>query len=77
MARVQMLLASSGGSAVGEFGRECCWRVRERVLSVGERFVGGAFVGRVCCQRSVLSVECVVSRVYRQWCVVSRVCSEC
>ena len=35
------------------------------------------FVGRVCCQKSVLSVECVVSRVYRQWCVVSRVCNEC
>ena len=35
------------------------------------------FVGRVCCQKSVLPVECVVSRVYRQWCVVSRVCSEC
>ena len=56
-----MLLASSGESAVS----------RESVLSV-ERFVG-----RVCCQRSVLPVECVVSRVYRQWCVVSRVCSEC
>ena len=24
VARVQMLLASSGESAVGEFGRECC-----------------------------------------------------
>ena len=69
MARVQMLLASSGESAVGEFGRECCQL--ESMLSV-ERFVG-----RVCCQRSVLPVECVVSRVYRQWCVVSRVCSEC
>ena len=31
------------------------------------------FVGRVCCQWSVLSVECVVRRV----CIVSRVCSEC
>ena len=69
MARVQMLLASSGESAVGEFGRKCCRS--ESVLSA-ERFVG-----RVCCQGSVLSVECVVSRVYRQWCVVSRVCSEC
>ena len=37
MARVQMLLASSGESAVE------CWRVRERVLSVGERVVGRAF----------------------------------
>ena len=37
------------------------------MLSV-ERFVGG-----VCCQWSVLSVECVVSGVY----IVSRVCSEC
>ena len=69
MAGVQILLASSGESVVGEFGRECCqW---ESVLSA-ERFVS-----RVCCQGSVLSVECVVSRVYRQWCVVSRVCSEC
>ena len=62
VARVQMLLASSGESAVSR--RACC---RKSVLSV-ECVASG-----VCCQLSVLSVE---SR-YRQWCVVSRVCSEC
>ena len=36
-------VAAWGADAVGEFGRECCWRVRERVLSVGERVVGRAF----------------------------------
>ena len=50
MARVQMLLASSGESAVSR--RACC---RKSVLSV-ECVVRG-----VCCQLSVLSVECIVS----------------
>ena len=68
MAGVQMLLVSSGESAVSR--RACC---RYSVLSI-ECVVRGVCV---CVCVRVLSVECVVSRVYRQWCVVSRVCSEC
>ena len=52
VARVQMLLASSGESAVSR--RACC---RKSVLSV-ECVASG-----VCWQLSVLSVECIVSGV--------------
>ena len=41
--REEIASCGQGTDAVGEFGRECCWRVRERVLSVGERVVGRAF----------------------------------
>ena len=47
-ARVQMLLASSGESAVSR--RACC---RQSVLSVQ------CVASGVCCQLGVLSVECI------------------